>query len=68
MIQVLVESATLSAVGAMIGIGIGILGAALVEKFSPMPATISPVWLIVATVLGVGVGVGAGVYPAKRAA
>jgi putative ABC transport system permease protein len=68
MIQVLVESATLSGVGALIGIGIGVLGAGLVEKFSPLPASISPLWMTVATLMGVGVGVGAGVYPANRAA
>jgi putative ABC transport system permease protein len=68
MIQVLVESATLSGVGALIGIGIGLLGAGLVEKFSPLPAAISPMWMTVATLMGLGVGVGAGVYPANRAA
>jgi putative ABC transport system permease protein len=68
MIQVLVESATLSGIGALIGIGIGVLGAGLVEKFSPLPASLSPMWMTVATVMGVGVGVAAGVYPANRAA
>jgi putative ABC transport system permease protein len=68
MIQVMVESATLSGVGALIGIGIGLLGAYLVDKFTPLPATISPMWMTIATVMGVAVGIGAGLYPANRAA
>jgi putative ABC transport system permease protein len=66
--QVMVESATLSAVGALIGISIGIGGAKLVEALSPLPAAISPFWITVATLMGVGVGMIAGIYPANRAA
>jgi putative ABC transport system permease protein len=66
--QVMVESATLSAVGAVIGISIGIGGAKLVEALSPLPAAISPFWITVATLMGVGVGMIAGIYPANRAA
>jgi putative ABC transport system permease protein len=67
MIQIMVESATLSGVGAIIGIGIGLLGAYLVDKYTPLPATISPMWIAIATIMGVAVGVGAGLYPANRA-
>jgi putative ABC transport system permease protein len=66
--QVMVESATLSLVGAIIGISIGIGGAKLVEALSPLPAAISPFWITVATVMGVSVGMIAGIYPANRAA
>ena len=66
--QVMVESATLSAVGALIGIAIGIGGAKLVEALSPLPAAISPFWMTIATVMGVSVGMIAGIYPANRAA
>jgi putative ABC transport system permease protein len=66
--QVMVESATLSLVGAIIGISIGIGGAKLVEMLSPLPAAISPFWIGVATLMGVGVGMVAGIYPANRAA
>jgi putative ABC transport system permease protein len=66
--QVMVESATLSLTGAAIGIAIGIGGAKLVEALSPLPAAISPFWIMVATLMGVSVGVIAGIYPANRAA
>ncbi|HEY0672581.1 MAG TPA: ABC transporter permease [Longimicrobiales bacterium] len=66
--QVMVESATLSLVGALIGISIGIGGAKLVEALSPLPAAISPFWIIMAASMGVTVGVVAGIYPANRAA
>jgi putative ABC transport system permease protein len=66
--QVMVESATLSLVGAIIGISIGIGGAKLVEALSPLPAAISPFWIMVATIMGVSVGMIAGIYPANRAA
>lgn len=66
--QMLVESATLSGVGALIGIGIGIGLAQIVRAVSPLPAVISPFWMIMATVMGVSVGMIAGLYPASRAA
>jgi putative ABC transport system permease protein len=68
MIQILVESMTLSAIGACIGIGIGLVMAKIVEAVSPLPAAIAPVWMAVAVLMGVGVGVMAGYYPANRAA
>ncbi len=67
-LQVLVESATLSGMGAAIGIGIGIVLALIVRAVSPLPAAISPLWIGVATLMGTSVGVIAGIYPANRAA
>jgi putative ABC transport system permease protein len=66
-IQVLVESATLSGVGAVLGIGFGIVLAWIVRTASPLPAVIAPIWILVAAALGIGVGVVAGLYPAARA-
>jgi putative ABC transport system permease protein len=68
MMQIMVESATLSAVGALIGIGIGLALAKVVEAVSPLPAAISPMWMGIAVLMGVSVGIGAGMYPANRAA
>jgi putative ABC transport system permease protein len=68
LVQVLVESTTLSGVGAVIGISIGLVLAQIVEKVSPLPSALSPMWMLFATMMGVGVGVVAGVYPANRAA
>lgn len=66
--QFLIESSTLSAVGAVIGIGLGILLAELVQALTPMPASVAGWSVVLAIFLGVGVGLGAGVYPAWRAA
>jgi putative ABC transport system permease protein len=67
-VQVLIESATLSGMGAVIGIFLGVGLAMVVKAISPLPAAIAPVWMAVAAFMGVGVGVLAGIYPANRAA
>jgi putative ABC transport system permease protein len=66
--QFLVESATLSTVGAVLGIGFGILGAKIISWNTPLPASVAPWSLVVATLLGTVVGIVSGVYPARRAA
>ena len=66
--QILVEGATLSGAGAILGILIGIGLALAVRAFTPLPAAISPLWISVGALLGVSVGVIAGIYPANRAA
>jgi putative ABC transport system permease protein len=65
--QFLVEAATLSTFGAIIGIALGILGAKVISMNTPLPAAIAPWSLVAATVLGMGVGIISGVYPARRA-
>jgi putative ABC transport system permease protein len=67
LVQFLVESSTLSAAGAFLGIGAGVLLAKGVQAASPMPATVAPWSIVLAIFLGVGVGLAAGVYPAWRA-
>lgn len=66
--QILVESATLSGIGAVIGILIGLLLAQIVRAISPLPTAIAPFWILVSMILGAGVGIVAGFYPANRAA
>ena len=66
--QFLVEAATLSTLGAIIGITLGIAAAKIVEWQTPLPAAVAPWSLVVATLLGTVVGISAGVYPASRAA
>lgn len=66
--QFLVEAGTLSVVGAIIGISLGIGLAKLVATLTPLPASVAP-WSIAAAILvGAGVGIAAGFYPASRAA
>jgi putative ABC transport system permease protein len=67
-IQVLVESGTLSLLGALIGIGIGLALAQVVQALSPLPAAIAPFWILMSVLMGMGVGIVAGLYPAARAA
>jgi putative ABC transport system permease protein len=65
--QFLVEAATLSTLGAIIGIGLGITAAKIVQWKTPLPAAVAPWSLVAATLLGMIVGIISGVYPAKRA-
>jgi putative ABC transport system permease protein len=65
--QFVVESATLSSVGALLGIGVGIALAFGVKALTPLPAAVAPWSIGVAVILGVSVGIAAGVYPATRA-
>jgi putative ABC transport system permease protein len=65
--QFLVESATLSTLGAIIGILLGIAGAEIIAWKTPLPTTVAPWSIVAATLLGTVVGVVAGVYPASRA-
>jgi putative ABC transport system permease protein len=65
--QFVVESATLSSIGALLGIGFGILLAFAVKALTPLPAAVAPWSVGIGVLLGVTVGVAAGVYPASRA-
>jgi putative ABC transport system permease protein len=66
--QFLVEAATLSTLGAIIGIVLGIGIAKIVEWKTPLPAAVAPWSIVMATLLGTVVGIISGVYPARRAA
>jgi putative ABC transport system permease protein len=66
--QFLVEAATLSTLGAVIGIALGIVIAkGLSWKFAFLPAAVAPWSIVAATLLGLVVGIVSGVYPARRA-
>ncbi|MEP6689859.1 MAG: ABC transporter permease [Gemmatimonadaceae bacterium] len=67
MAQFLVESATLSVVGAAIGIALGAAMAKTIAYYSPLPASVEPWSVVVGVLLGAGVGIVAGAYPASRA-
>lgn len=66
--QFLVESSTLATIGAALGVGAGLAGAAAVAAVTPLPASVAPWSIAVGVLLGAGVGIAAGVYPASRAA
>ncbi|MFL5612091.1 MAG: ABC transporter permease [Gemmatimonadaceae bacterium] len=66
--QFLVEAATLSTLGAIIGIALGIaIAKGLSWKYPFLPAAVAPWSIVAATALGLVVGVVSGVYPARRA-
>jgi putative ABC transport system permease protein len=65
--QFLVESATLSTLGAALGIALGVGLAKFISVVSPLPATVAPWSVVVGVALGAGVGVISGVYPASKA-
>ena len=66
--QFLVEAATLSTLGALVGIALGVVIAKVIEWKTPLPADVAPWSIVVATLLGTVVGIVSGVYPARRAA
>jgi len=65
--QVLIESITLSLVGAIFGVLVGAGLTWLVAALSPLPGAIDIKWVSLGVGLGVFVGVVSGVYPASRA-
>jgi len=68
LIQFLIESITISTAGGIIGILLGIGGAAAAHKIFPaLPTKVTPWAIIIAFVFSVSVGVFFGVYPAKKA-
>ena len=67
MSQFLVEAATLSVIGAAIGIGLGYALARVIAAISPLPTSVAPWSVFVAIALGAGIGIIAGAYPASRA-
>jgi len=66
--QFLVEAATLSTTGALLGIAAGLLLARFVQAVSPLPMGVSPTSIVLGVGLGMTVGIVSGVYPASRAA
>ncbi len=67
MSQFLVESAVLSLVGGVIGIGVGVAAAKLTTAWAGWPTIISPSFLVIAFVFSATVGVVFGLYPAHKA-
>jgi putative ABC transport system permease protein len=66
--QFLVEAATLTLVGGVIGMLIGGLGAGGVALFTPLPASVPVASVLAAIVMSIITGVLFGLYPAARAA
>jgi ABC-type antimicrobial peptide transport system permease subunit len=66
--QFLLEAVALTVSGGVVGILLGIGGAVLVGRFSPVPAAITGWSVALAFGVSVAVGVFFGVWPARKAA
>ena len=66
--QFLVESATLSVAGGILGMLIGFLIAILIAALTPIPYSADPGIVLVAFLVTIGVGLLFGTYPAMKAA
>ncbi len=66
--QFLMESATLTGIGGVIGTALGVLFAMFIAREIHFPFRFSPIWTIVAVAFSAVVGIVFGIYPARRAA
>jgi putative ABC transport system permease protein len=65
--QFLIEAVVVTAVGGVIGLGIGEVVSVLINTYSPLPAYV-PIWAIAVGILvSAGVGIVFGLYPAWKA-
>lgn len=67
MFQFLIEASSLSGIGGVLGIILGLLFAQLVALVSPLPAAVSLLWVLIGFGFSVGVALVFGIYPAYRA-
>ena len=66
--QFLVEAATLSLIGGLIGVALGLAGSGAIATLAGWPALVQPSALALAFFFAGGVGVFFGYYPARKAA
>jgi putative ABC transport system permease protein len=66
--QFLIEAATLSSAGGVIGLGLGVLFALLIGVITPLPVYVSPLAIVLGLCMATLVGLFFGSYPAFRAA
>ena len=66
--QFLVEAGILGVLGGLIGVGLGVAGAAILTPILGISVLISIPATLIALAVSLAIGVGAGVYPASRAA
>ena len=67
LVQFLIEAVTLSAIGGLIGIGLGVLASQIVAQSTGWPVLTPVSWVGVATLSSALVGVISGFYPAWKA-
>jgi putative ABC transport system permease protein len=67
LIQFLIEAVTLSAVGGIIGIALGMLAAWITSSLTSWPTVTPVIWIGIACVSSAGIGIVSGFYPAWKA-
>ena len=67
LVQFLVEALTLSLMGGLIGVGLGLLAAEQLAHRFQWPTAIRPDIIVIAVVFSAAVGIGFGLYPAWKA-
>jgi len=65
--QVLIEATTLSMVGSVLGVAVGVGVTYIVAAVSPLPGAVDVKWISLGVFLGLFVGIVSGVYPATQA-
>ncbi|MBW4516664.1 MAG: ABC transporter permease [Timaviella obliquedivisa GSE-PSE-MK23-08B] len=68
LLQFIIEAVILSALGGLIGTGIGVGGVSLISAVSPLKAGVSTTAVILAVGVSGGIGLFFGVFPARQAA
>jgi len=68
LVQFLLESVVISALGGMIGVGLGIGAGAILAMFIPLGSIVEPSGVLMALSFSAFVGIFFGFYPAWRAA
>ncbi len=66
--QFLVEAVTLSLIGGVIGIAVGLFGSGAIARLAEWPMLVQPTSLVIAFVFAGAVGIFFGYYPARKAA
>ena len=65
--QFLIEAVTLSSIGGILGIGLGIGGAKMITMIKNWPTLVPLDWIIISFVVSAAIGVAFGFYPAHKA-
>lgn len=67
LLQFLIESATLTSLGGILGIGLATIGTILVTKFSPIGAPMNPLIILIGVTFSAFIGIIFGILPANKA-
>jgi putative ABC transport system permease protein len=67
LLQFLTEAVTLSIIGGLIGIGIGVAASKGIEAWKHWPVATPMLWILASFIVSAAVGIFFGFYPARKA-